>query len=144
MVRVLVGGLLVGPPLVFLQAFEVGRRASSADEGLEGAFLIVSAFLALAVLAIVVFIRAAISERMGLRGRLIVMGLALSVVPMYFLVSATSWYIGWPGRASDWLATLGVSVLNLVWLVTIFTAHSKLEAARMAVQPTGEKPGKAP
>lgn len=134
--RLLWVALMVFPSAVFVQAISQGRRAQSADEALDGLFPMVTLLVALVVVASVVLIASLASARMRGAERVVVTSVALSVVPMYFLVSATWWYIGWPERGRSVTATVLVVGCNALWVAVALWTGGRLTALRRGADQT--------
>jgi hypothetical protein len=132
LLRTLLVALLCLPPMGLVRACREARGTQSADETLEGSVLIVALMGAVAGLGVVVLIKSAVSARMSQPEKLLATGVAMSVVPLYFLLSATSWYIGWPTRGASVLASGAVFALNGLWVVLVVATWKRLERLRTA------------
>lgn len=133
--RMLWLALLCLPLICLVWAFDSRRHARSADEGLEHMFALVALFGLVALLGLVVFLRSLMSDNMRTPERLIAASVGLSVVPMYFLLSATSWYIGWPGRGPSTPIAALILGLNALWVALVLATGRRLHTLRHATQP---------
>ena len=136
LLRTLLLALLWLPPIGLVRACGEARRAKSADETLEGSILTLALVGGVAGLGVLVLIRSAVSARMSPLEKILATAIAMSVVPLYFLLSATSWYIGWPTRGGSVLASGAVLALNGLWVVLVVATWKRLESLRTARAPT--------
>jgi hypothetical protein len=94
------------PPLNVLLAVD-STTSRSADEALGGVFVTVPLFLLSIVLAPIVLIATVRSHEAVRAEKLTASVLTTSLVPMYLLVSASWWWLGWEhGRRSSPAAIL--------------------------------------
>jgi hypothetical protein len=136
--RLLWVALMVFPSAVLVHAIGQGR-AQSADEALDGLAPMVTMLVAVVVVAVVVFIASLASARMHGAEKVVVTSVALSVVPMYFLVSATWWYIGWPERGRSVTATVLVVGGNALWVAVALWVGARLTALRRGAEPAKDE-----
>jgi uncharacterized membrane protein len=140
MVSLLWGCLLVSPPLALFSAYETGRRAQSADEALGDNLLGLCLFAITVLVAAAVAVRTLASRIMTLRDKVTLALMCASVIPLYFLMAATSWYIGWPERGRSILGTVGVLALNALWMLVALRIPGRLSRAQNDVR-RDEGPG---
>jgi hypothetical protein len=114
LLRLLLASVVVGLPLIGIAVGRSGRSALAGDETLTGDLVLVAVLAVTSLLAIASILVAAVSRSR----RAVVLGAigsTVAIVPVCFLMAATSYYLGWPIRGEGVMPWI-ILLLNGLWI----------------------------